>query len=97
MIVCHCNIITQDEIAETIEELLEDDEYRLITPGLVYRQLGKRGKCCGCFPSVVQIIVAKLEQFQSSNLHPALLRKIERGLMTPVSQATVAALHQKQD
>ncbi|MBV6658692.1 MAG: (2Fe-2S)-binding protein [Devosiaceae bacterium] len=67
MIVCHCNVITKAVIAEAIEELVADDPYRLITPGLVYRQLGKRGKCCGCFPQVVALIVDRLEQFQTSN------------------------------
>lgn len=67
MIVCHCNVLTRNEINEAIEGLIADDAYRLITPGVVYRELGKRGKCCGCFPQVVSLIVQRLEEFQSSD------------------------------
>ncbi|MFK7791956.1 MAG: bacterioferritin-associated ferredoxin [Devosiaceae bacterium] len=67
MIVCHCNVLTKEMINEAIESLIDDDPYRLITPGVVYRELGKRGKCCGCFPQVVSLIVARLEEFQTSN------------------------------
>jgi bacterioferritin-associated ferredoxin len=67
MIVCHCNVLTKATISEAIEDLIDEDPYQLITPGLVYRQLGKRGKCCGCFPQVVDLIVQRLEEFQTSN------------------------------
>lgn len=65
MIVCHCNVLTKDMISEAINDLVDDDPYRLITPGVVYRELGKRGKCCGCFPQVVQLIVQRLEELQT--------------------------------
>ncbi len=67
MIVCHCNVLTKAMISEAIEGLIDDDPYQLITPGVVYRELGKRGKCCGCFPQVVGLIVQRLEEFQTSN------------------------------
>lgn len=67
MIVCHCNVLTKDMIGAAIEGLIDEDPYQLITPGLVYRELGKRGKCCGCFPQVVGLIVQRLEEFQTSN------------------------------
>lgn len=67
MIICHCNVLTKDAILEAIGELIDEDRYRLITPGTVYRRLGKRGKCCGCFPQVVGLIVSSLEEFQTSN------------------------------
>ncbi len=54
-------------INEAIEGLIDDDPYQLITPGVVYRELGKRGKCCGCFPQVVGLIVRRLEEFQTTN------------------------------
>ena len=85
MIVCHCNVLTKSVILEAIEELLDDDPYRLITPGVVYRHLGKRGKCCGCFPQVVGLIVSSLEEFQTSN--PAFV--LDRSLVG----AAAASLH----
>lgn len=75
MIVCHCNVLTKQAITQAIEELVSADRFRLITPGLVYKQLGKRGKCCGCFPQVVGLIVARLEEFQTSNPGYVLERK----------------------
>lgn len=69
MIICHCNVLTEVAITETIDDLIDEDPYRLITPGVVYRQLGKRGKCCGCFPRVVGLIVSRLEEFQTREPH----------------------------
>ena len=57
MIVCSCNVITKREIEAVIERLLTDDPYAVLTPGLIYHRLGKRGRCCSCFPHVVRILV----------------------------------------
>ncbi len=57
MIVCSCNIITRGDIEAVIEEILADDPYAVLTPGLLYHRLGRRGKCCGCFPHVSRILV----------------------------------------
>lgn len=59
MIVCSCNLITDREIERVIETLLRDDPYAVLTPGLIYHRLGKRGRCCGCFPQVVRIMVER--------------------------------------
>lgn len=57
MIVCSCNIITRGDIEAVIEEILVEDPYAVLTPGLLYHRLGRRGKCCGCFPHVSRILV----------------------------------------
>ena len=57
MIVCSCNIITRREIEAVIERLLADDPYAVLTPNLLYHQLGKRGRCCSCFPHVTEILI----------------------------------------
>ena len=57
MIVCSCNIITHRDIEAVIEEILLDDPYAVLTPNLLYHRLGRRGKCCGCFPNVSRILV----------------------------------------
>jgi bacterioferritin-associated ferredoxin len=56
MIVCHCNVISQGDIERTIDELLAEDPWRVLTPGLVYMTMGKRGRCCGCFPNAIEVI-----------------------------------------
>ncbi len=61
MIVCQCNIITVKDIEQAIEGLLRDDPWKLVVPVQVYHALGKRGRCCGCFPGVVDIIVRVTE------------------------------------
>jgi len=57
MIVCSCNVIARRDIESVIEEILTEDPYAVLTPGLLYHRLGRRGKCCGCFPHVSQILV----------------------------------------
>jgi hypothetical protein len=57
MIVCSCNIITRRDIEGVIERILADDPYAVLTPNLIYHRLGRRGRCCGCFPLVTQVLV----------------------------------------
>lgn len=63
MLVCSCNVIAAHEIEDAILDLLEEDNFRLIVPLQVYHALEKRGRCCGCFPNVVDIIVRVTETF----------------------------------
>lgn len=63
MLVCSCNVITKSEIEQVITELLDEDCWRLIVPVQVYHAMSKRGKCCGCFPNVVGIIVEVTEAY----------------------------------
>lgn len=65
MLVCHCNLITQKEIEETIVELLDKDPWHLIVPAKVYHTLQKRGRCCGCFPNVVETIIRVTEEYHA--------------------------------
>ena len=65
MLVCHCNLITEKEIEETIIRLLEQDPWQLIVPAKVYQTLQKRGRCCGCFPNVVETIIRVTEYYHS--------------------------------
>ena len=57
MIVCSCNIITRGEIESVIERTLSADPYAVLTPNLIYHRLGRRGRCCGCFPLATKILV----------------------------------------
>ena len=63
MIVCSCNVITQLEIEDVINSLLEEDCWQLIVPGKIYKVLAKRGKCCCCFPNILETIIRVSENY----------------------------------
>ncbi|HEY4202321.1 MAG TPA: (2Fe-2S)-binding protein [Devosiaceae bacterium] len=63
MLICHCNVITDQEIEGIIVSFLREDPWQLVVPAKVYRELGKRGRCCGCFPNVVDIIARVTEDY----------------------------------
>lgn len=71
MIVCSCNIISKREIENVIIDLLKEDPWRLIVPGVVYHAMSARGKCCGCFPGVVDIIVETSQKFHEEQRTPS--------------------------
>ncbi len=50
MIVCHCQNITSQDIDAAINWMRAADGTALITPGKVYRALGKSADCGGCMP-----------------------------------------------
>ena len=65
MMVCSCNLITDKDIKEVITSLLDEDCWQLIVPAKVYHAMQKRGRCCGCFPNVVDLIVKTTEDYHS--------------------------------
>ena len=67
MLICHCNVVTEREIRDATRALLRDDPWELIVPAKLYRELGKRGRCCGCFPNVVETIIRVTEAFHARN------------------------------
>lgn len=71
MIVCHCNVITLGEILAVVDALIDADPWRVVTPGLVYMTLGKRGRCCGCFPNAVRAIEERVEARRAAAGLPA--------------------------
>ncbi|WP_417245644.1 (2Fe-2S)-binding protein [Celeribacter sp.] len=48
MIVCSCNAITDRDIHAAIDWMRASDPQTIITPGKVYRALGKTPDCGGC-------------------------------------------------
>ncbi|PJE36114.1 (2Fe-2S)-binding protein [Pseudooceanicola lipolyticus] len=50
MIVCHCQSISDSDIHSAIDWMRASDQRTLITPGKVYRALGKSADCGGCMP-----------------------------------------------
>ena len=65
MLICHCNIITEKEIEQAIVDLLDEDPWQLVVPAKVYHSMKKRGRCCGCFPNVVETIIRVTEQYHA--------------------------------
>ena len=65
MLICHCNVITEKEIEQTIIDMLDEDAWQLIVPAKVYHRLQKRGRCCGCFPNVVETIIRVTEDYHA--------------------------------
>lgn len=69
MLVCSCNFISEKEIEDTINALLDEDCWQLIVPAKVYHAMEKRGRCCGCFPNVVDLIIRTTERYHAVR-HP---------------------------
>jgi bacterioferritin-associated ferredoxin len=66
MIVCSCNMITSEDIAETVSAIRTDDPLVVLTPGLIYRRLGKRPSCGNCLPLITRLMVAYDQEGSSS-------------------------------
>ena len=56
MIICSCNVWSDKQLRQAAEEMRADPDARLPTPGAVFRKLGCRPRCGGCFPNVIDII-----------------------------------------
>ncbi|MGB3646753.1 MAG: (2Fe-2S)-binding protein [Mesorhizobium sp.] len=65
MLICQCNVITQKEVEQAIIALLDQDPWQLIVPAKVYHSMHKRGRCCGCFPNVVETIIRVTEEYHA--------------------------------
>jgi bacterioferritin-associated ferredoxin len=65
MLICHCNLITEREIEEAIVAILDQDPWQLVVPAKVYHWMHKRGRCCGCFPNVVETIIRVTEGYHA--------------------------------
>ena len=66
MIVCSCTLITSKDIAEAVTSLRTNDPFVVLTPGLIYRHLGKRPSCGNCLPLITKLMVAYDEDGPSS-------------------------------
>ena len=66
MIVCSCSVITDKDVAEAVSALRTADPFVVLTPGLIYRHLGKRPSCGECLPLITKLMVGYDEQGPSS-------------------------------
>lgn len=56
MIVCHCMGITDRDIRAAVDWMRAADTDTVITPGKIYRALGKRADCGSCMPLFLVIM-----------------------------------------
>jgi hypothetical protein len=68
MIVCSCQQVSDLDIELTLLDILNQPEAPIPTPGVVYRAMQKRMRCCGCAPLAVDVIYAKLEILEKKGL-----------------------------
>lgn len=73
MMVCHCMSITDHDIRSAVNWMRASDTDTIITPGKVYRALGKRADCGGCLP----VFLATMENCDSFGV-PMNLRGLRR-------------------
>lgn len=64
MIVCSCNVISDNDIERVLVEIFSKPDAPIPTPGLVYRELSRRMNCCGCAPLAVSVIYRCLEALE---------------------------------
>lgn len=64
MIVCSCHVISDKDIETALVEIMRQEPPPLPTPGVVWRHLSKRMRCCGCAPLAVETIYARLEKLE---------------------------------
>ncbi|MDE0589000.1 (2Fe-2S)-binding protein [Halocynthiibacter sp. C4] len=76
MIVCQCMKITDHDIHSAIDWMRAADSKAIISPGKIYRALGKTADCGGCMPLFLDTMrsSANLEvPFELSNLRTTLI------------------------
>jgi bacterioferritin-associated ferredoxin len=74
MIVCHCNSITDRDIHAAIDWMRASDRDTIITPGKVYRALGKKPDCGGC----LDLFIGTMERSDNLGVPPMLTNLRER-------------------
>jgi bacterioferritin-associated ferredoxin len=67
LIVCSCAVITSDDIHRTIAWMRAASPDTIITPGKLYRALGKSPECGGC----IALFVATMRQDRHTAVPPA--------------------------
>ena len=56
MIVCSCNVITHTAIEEAVGRIHEREPSMLVTPGMVYKELGLAPDCGVCLCHICELI-----------------------------------------
>ena len=80
MIVCSCAHVTDRDIHQAIDWMRDSDPYTLITPGKIYRALGKTPECGSC----IRLFVEKMRCNDKLGV-PAELRNLKARKMRVVA------------
>ena len=56
MIVCSCNVITRTEIEKAVRRIHMRQPNTLVTPGLVYKELGLTPDCGVCLCHICELV-----------------------------------------
>ena len=80
MIVCSCTGVTDRDIRRAVGWMRAADPYTLVTPGKVYRALGKKAECGGC----IRLFVERMRRDEQTAV-PAELRGLRPE--TPAARA----------
>lgn len=67
MIVCSCNVISDADLEQALIEILNQPTPPLPTPGVVWRHLSARMRCCGCAPLAVDTIYSKMKKLEAES------------------------------
>ena len=73
MIVCHCQVISSADVHAAIDWMRAADPDTIITPGKVYRALGKAADCGSC----MQLFLSTMRQ-NDNLMVPMQLRGMRR-------------------
>ncbi|MEM7191469.1 MAG: (2Fe-2S)-binding protein [Pseudomonadota bacterium] len=68
MIICSCTLLSSEDIHRAVAELRTRDPLVVLTPGLIYKALGRQPQCGCCMALVVKHIVTYDEEGASSAL-----------------------------
>jgi hypothetical protein len=93
VIVCSCLVISDTEIEQALVEILSQPDAPLPTPGVVYRHLQKKMKCCGCAPSAVSTIYQKVDELAEKGLAcPYACKSVQGQLLERARNSNAQAL-----
>ena len=75
MLICSCTVISDHDIRTAVKWMRSADPLALITPGKVYRALGKKPDCGGCIDHFVAAIANEVTtgvpDLKQAPTHPA--------------------------
>ena len=94
MIICSCTVITDKHIEDALVEIMRAPSAPIPTPGVVFRHLSLKMKCCGCAPLAVETIYTKMDELMARGLICPLRGSEARGKLlrlVPPQKAKVLA------
>lgn len=66
MIVCSCAVVSDADLEAAIIAIMRRPDPPLPTPGVIFRELEKKMRCCGCAPLLVATIYERFEALEAA-------------------------------